>query len=116
LYTREIQHILRTLGIGRRFIGYNILSDALLTALTVPDALVCYKSNIMQPLAIRYQCPLVNIERNIRTVITHAWQVNPDYLCHLAGYPLQKAPSSSEFIDILSTSILRHHEYVNRHK
>lgn len=47
------------------------------------------------------------IERDIRTVIEHAWRNNPEYLSRLAGFPLAQPPSALQFLDILVTFSLR---------
>ena len=49
----------------------------------------------------------LTVERNLRTVVSRAWQVNPDLLCRMAGYPLTAAPTASEFIEIIASYIIR---------
>ena len=107
MYNKEIVVLLDTLGIGHRFQGRTIVYAAVQLALEDESRLLHFTEQITSVLAQRYGMKLTNIERSIRTVSGHAWQTNPAYLCRLAGYPLNKAPSVSELIDILLTSIIR---------
>lgn len=47
------------------------------------------------------------MERNIRTAVARAWKINRPLLVEMAGYPLTCLPSASEFIEILTSYILR---------
>ena len=58
-------------------------------------------------LAVHFGCKWTAVERNLRTVVSRAWQVNPDLLCRMAGYPLTAAPTASEFIEIIASYIIR---------
>ena len=57
--------------------------------------------------AAHFGCKWTVVERNIRTVVARAWQVNSDLLIRMAGYPLDGAPTASEFIEIVSSYIIR---------
>ena len=60
--------------------------------------------------AEHFECNWTAVERNIRTAVSRAWSVNPDLLCQMAGYPLEYEPTSSQFIEIISSYIIRSHQ------
>lgn len=98
---------LRTLGIGRQYLGYNITIQAVQMVLHDENRLLCIKQGILEPIAEQLQCDWRTIERNIRTIIRRAWAVNRTYLGELAGYPMDQEPTVTEFVEILSAHILR---------
>ena len=107
--TKIITSDLRTLGIGRQYLGYNITIKAVRLVLTDENRLLCIKQGVFIPLSEQQQCDWRTIERNIRTVIHRAWHVNRSYLSELAGYPMHQEPTVTEFVEMLSAHILRQH-------
>ena len=107
--TRIIVSDLRTLGVGRQYLGYNITIKAVRMVLTDENRLLCIKQGVVIPLSEQQHCDWRTIERNIRTVIHRAWSVNRAYLGELAGYPMHQEPTVTEFVEILSAHILRQH-------
>lgn len=105
--TQTIIRDLRTLGIGRQYLGYNITIKAVRMVLTDENRLLCLKQGIFIPLSEQQHCDWRAIERNIRTVVRRAWSVNQPYLTELAGYPLHNEPTVTEFLEMLSAHILR---------
>ena len=105
--TRMIAQDLRMLGIGRQYLGYNITVKAVRMALGDENCLLHIKQEIFRPLAEQTGCDWRTIERNIRTVIHRAWNVNQPYLYELAGYPLHQEPTVTEFLEMLSAHVLR---------
>ena len=47
------------------------------------------------------------MERGLRTVIQRAWSVNPGLLREMARFPLDRQPTVSEFLVIISTHVMR---------
>ena len=105
--TQTIVRDLRTLGVGRQYLGYNITIMAVRMVLTDENRLTCLKKGIFIPLSEQQHCDWRTIERNIRTVVRRAWNVNQPYLTELAGYPLHNEPTVTEFLEMLSAHILR---------
>ncbi len=103
-----VQLLLESLGVSKRFRGHSIAAEAICRVLSSGDGLVCLHKQVYIPLATHYACSWQHLERNLRTAIQRAWQINPELLQELAAYPLDTAPTVSEFIDILSTYVLRH--------
>ena len=105
--TRTITQDLRTLGIGRQYLGYNITIKAVRMVIHDENCLLCIKQGIYVPLSQQQHCDWRTIERNIRTIIHRAWCVNREYLGELAGYPMRQEPTVTEFVEMLSAHILR---------
>ena len=93
---------LRMMGIGRRYLGYQLTIKAVRMVVMNENLLVAIKQGIYEPLAREALCDWRAVERNIRTIIHRAWHVNREHLCALAGYPLHQEPTVSEFLEMLS--------------
>ncbi|MGN0794237.1 MAG: sporulation initiation factor Spo0A C-terminal domain-containing protein [Aristaeellaceae bacterium] len=105
--TRKIHELLLTLGIGRQYLGHGITVEAISMVIEDENCLLCVKQGIFMPIAERRNCDWRTIERNIRTVIHRAWTHNADRLMAYAVYPLKREPTVTEFLDILSSYIMR---------
>ena len=90
---------------------YNFLKNLQLNsvelALDDDSRLECITDCIYNQVADMCNCDCRHIERNIRTVASHAWDVNSKRLTEIAGYTLNSSPSVSELISILVTYIER---------
>lgn len=102
-----IQNILRPFGITRCYKGFPHTVYAIYLAITEGERLEAVTKEIYMETASHFGCKWTAVERNIRTAVSRAWQVNPDLLCQMAGYPLTAAPTASEFIEIISSYIIR---------
>lgn len=105
--TKIITDDLRLLGVGRQYVGYNLVIRAVRMVLCDEKKLLCIKSGVYVPLADLENCDWRAVERNIRTVIHRAWNVNPRYMNELAGYPICQEPTVTEFVEMLSNHILQ---------
>ena len=104
---RRINELLYTLGIGRQYLGHNITAQAVGMVILDENCLLCVKQGIYIPIAAQRHCDWRTIERNMRTVIHRAWTLNARRLEEIAVYPLQREPTVTEFLDILSSHIMR---------
>ena len=102
-----IQDILRQLGITRCYKGFNHTAYAIYLATQDENRLAAVTKEIYMETASHFNCKWTAVERNIRTAAERAWKVNRSLLCELAPYPLLCTPSASEFIEILTSYILR---------
>ena len=102
-----VERLLDTLGVSRRYLGYTLAADAVCLALSDAQQLLGVRRGLLRSVAERHQCSCLQAERNLRTVIQHAWQVNADGVRKLAAYPLPQAPTVTEFIEILTVFTLR---------
>lgn len=103
----SIQEHLWHLGVGHRLKGYKMTTLAVSLALEDETRLQCAQNEIYKPIAEQMGCDYRSVERDIRTVIDHAWRTNPEYLSRLAGFPLTCPPTVIQFLDILVAYSLR---------
>lgn len=94
-----ILETLRPFGITRCYKGFPLTVYAIHLAVMEEDRLEEITEKIYRETADHFGCKW--------TVVSRAWQVNPDLLCRMAGYPLTAAPTASEFIEIIASYIIR---------
>ena len=104
-----IKQILRPFGLSRRYLGFSLLIVAVNITIHDEGNRFPLTRNLYARVAEECDCTIHCVERNIRTVIKRAWAINPNYMQELAGYPMAAPPSSTEFIEIISSYILREH-------
>ena len=104
-----IKQILRPFGLSRRYLGFSLLIVAVTISIQDDGSRFPLTRNLYARVAEECDCTVHCVERNIRTVIKRAWAVNPGYMRELAGYLMAAPPSSTEFIEIISSYILREH-------
>lgn len=109
MYMDEIQEILRELGVGRNYRGYQRTAIAIALALDDESRLTAVTKELYGKTAEQTDCQWTAVERNIRTVVQRAWKINPQRLIQMAGYPMSSPPTASEFIEIVTNYILRTH-------
>ena len=102
-----IKEVLRNLGITCNYMGYQQTLLAIELALEDESRMYSMHREIYQVVAEKLQCSKYTVERNIRTVIYRAWDVNRELFIAMAGYKRVLPPSVSEFIAILVAYI--HH-------
>lgn len=100
-----IGNVLRPMGITRNYRGYQQVIVAIRLVIEDESRLQSITKEVYSRVAEECNCPVLTVERNIRTLIFRAWSVNREYLCEIAGFPLTAPPSVSEFIDIMATYI-----------
>ena len=103
----EIQAILRKLGICSTYRGYKAMVIALTLALEDEDRLNAITREIYAETARQLGSTPSAVEKNLRTVVMRAWDINRTDLERMAGYRLEAMPSVSEFLDILFNYIQR---------
>ncbi len=98
--------VLEMLGINRAYYGYWLIKDIVDTSVEDEEVLQDMKS-FYEALAMKYNRSPTAIERNIRTAINRAWKLDKNKVRKMARYELKSAPCNSEFIDILTSYLLR---------
>jgi len=102
----RIDMLLRPLGITPRLKGYNQACYALSLIVEDPARLTALTKGVFTPTAEYFGCDMKCIERNIRFAVEKAWATNPDHLKKLAGFPLEKKPAVSVFLEIIAANVL----------
>lgn len=97
---KKIKEVLSHFGIYPFYKGFKCIILAI--SLSMSDE---YKNattkSIYEAVAKQLNCHAANVERNIRTIVIKAWEINPEYLCRLSGKTLDKAPTNTEFIKLI---------------
>lgn len=103
----HVSNTLDALGISRRYLGYELAADAICLLVEDERSFRCICGSLFLRVADQHHCSRQQVERNLRTVIRHAWTVNAGGLRQLAAYPLSQEPTVSEFVEIVALFVLR---------
>lgn len=93
---------LKKLGITPNYIGYHQIITAVELARRDPDMLFLVTKSLYPEVAKLSGTSWKTVERNIRSVVSMAWERNPDLIRELAGYPMDSKPKAAQFISILA--------------
>ena len=105
-----LQSTLRSLGITEKYAGFSLAVTAISLCFERPSRLRSsrprrcrgtFTKEVYWETAELHGCNRSDVERNIRTVIHHAWKVNRPGLQALSEYPLLAPPSVSDFLQIM---------------
>lgn len=103
---KQIYGTIRKLGVTSNYKGYFFLADAIKLAMNSPNKPIRITKEIYPYLAMKYKTTTMNIEHNIRTVVNLCWETNQEGIAEIAGCPLLRKPTNSEFIDMLAYYLL----------
>ena len=90
------------LGITPNYVGFRQTSSAVGLVQQEPELLFLVTKRVYPSVAKQFGTSWKAVERNIRSVISIAWERNPDLLREMAGYHLDAKPTASQFIAILA--------------
>lgn len=96
-----LQSTLRSLRITEKYAGFSLAVTAISLCFERPSRLRSVTKEVYWETAELHGCNRSDVERNIRTVIHHAWKVNRPGLQALSEYPLLAPPSVSDFLQIM---------------
>ena len=100
---RDIQKLVRSLGIGGNYQGYRYLLYALSLCLQNEDYLLSVSKLLYPEIAHAYQTSASSVERNLRTVVSVCWERGNRPLSEsISLCPLSSKPTIGEFLDILT--------------
>lgn len=109
-----IEELLDGLHINRRYTGRKQLVEAVLLAMEDEGRLLRMDRLIYAAVAEQCGGTSGSVSRNIRTVATRTWDLYPELLQELAGYPLDRAPTASEMVELILTHVQRTCPQVSR--
>ncbi len=102
----NIQHLVRSLGIGATYRGYKYLNCAISLCIQDEDYLLGISKLLYPRIAEIYQTSVCSVERDLRTVVNVCWERgNKGLLKEISLYPLSNKPTTGEFLDILTDHI-----------
>lgn len=97
-----IQWLLHNLGVTEEYTGFPHTVYAVQLAVSDPERLKLITKLIYPDVAGRYGTNWKAVERNIRTVVSVAWETDPLLLSELAGFHLKRKPNNGRFLAILT--------------
>lgn len=101
-YSKIIQYLLHRLGITEQYTGFFQAVYAVQLSIGDVDRLRLVTKLIYPEVAGRYGTTWMAVERNMRTIISIAWDTDPLLLSELAGFPLNRKPTNTHFLAILT--------------
>lgn len=98
----KVRSVLLSLGIHTTLKGFHYLLYALELCMQNEEYLLLVYKWLCLDVATHFHTKPNNVEHCIRTAIAHCWSKgNRRLLMQIAGYHMEKPPSTGEFIDIL---------------
>ena len=98
----EIYDLLYWLGITAKYAGFFHASYAIFIAKQQPDRLALVTKWLYPEVARRYNTNWRAVEKNIRTVVSVAWETRPRQLEHIAHQKLEHKPKNTQFLKMLA--------------
>ena len=106
--TQWIEKALRELGITPKYRGYRRAVLSISLALEDEDRLLDVIKQIYEVVGeMDGHCKWKTVEGALRYIVAKAWKKKPQRLIEMAGYTLTQAPTSADFLDIISNYIRR---------
>ena len=104
----RINDVLRYVGIARNMNAYIILSQALTLIAEDEDRLRAVEKEIYTPIADKKLYEPKAVQSTIRRASKVAWDLCPDRVQELAGYPLNGRPSAVTMLELLYNGVARY--------
>ena len=104
----RINDVLRYVGITRNMNAYIILSQALTLIAEDEDRLRAAEKEIYTPIADKKLYEPKAVQSTIRRASKVAWDLCPDRVQELAGYPLNGRPSAVTMLELLYNGVARY--------
>ena len=105
---KEIYRIIRKFGVTSNYKGYYFVADAIELAMNSQGKPIMITKDIYPYLAGKYNTTTMNIEHDIRTVISVCWETNKKEMDKIVGYSLTYKPTNCEFIDMVAYYLCCH--------
>lgn len=104
----DAERLLRGLGVTGKLVGFRYAIYMVEQVVEDPNRIQLITKRLYPDTGRRFGASAVSVERAIRSLIHFCWQ-RPDhsFLEHVAGTSLQRAPSNSEFSDMLAGYLRR---------
>ena len=98
----KIYALLQQMGASSSYTGFFHTAYAVFLTIGEPRRLLLVTKWLYPDVAEYFHTSWAAVERNIRTVVDLVWKSHPEQLSRIAGCPLEKRPSCSQFIFILA--------------
>lgn len=108
MYDAKIESLIRSLGIGATYRGFQYLIYGVKLCVSNEDYLLAVSKLLYPQIAKEFHATSSSVERNIRTVVNVCWNHgNRVFLQKIALHPLHDKPTAGEFFDILAGHLTR---------
>lgn len=104
----RINDVLRYVGITRNMNAYIILSQALTLIAEDEDRLRAVEKEVYMPIADKKMYEPKAVQSTIRRASKVAWDLCPERVQELAGYPLNDRPSAVTMLELLYNGVARY--------
>lgn len=104
----HINDVLRYVGITRNMNAYIILSQALTLIAEDENRLRAVEKEIYTPIADKKMYEPKAVQSTIRRASKVAWDLCPDRVQELAGYPLNGRPSAVTMLELFYNGVARY--------
>ena len=98
----RIERLMSDIGITTNYKGYYYLTDALQMCLNSENRRLKITKEIYPQVATRHGATSYRVEQNIRFAKEHSFSTRRDKLEEIAGSSLEKIPSNTEFLAMLT--------------
>lgn len=98
----RIERLMSDIGITTNYKGYYYLTDALQMCLKREPGQIRITKEIYPQVATKHGATSFRVEQNIRFAKEHSYSRRKDKLDEIAGFTLDKIPSNTEFLIMLT--------------
>lgn len=99
---KELESLLHSLGLSRKYVGYDSILMAVDIVMHNKHALYNVKADIYMAVADARGCTWYAVEHSIRTAIKHMWKTHKDLMKKSLLYYQEIQPTATELIDLLA--------------
>lgn len=104
----DAERVLRGLGVTGRLVGFRYTIFMVERVVENPDQILLITKRLYPDTGRRFGVSAGSVERAVRNLIRFCWDwTDHSYLEQIAGTPLQRAPTNSDFIDMLAGYLRR---------
>lgn len=99
-----VENILNSMAITGKYKGYHFIIKACTILYENRQHNILITRDVYYVIARQYGCKWYNVERDIRTVISHAWKNAPEKVNEIAGRTLNHPPTVADCLYMLLKS------------
>ena len=102
------ERVLRALGITGKLLGFQYTIYMIEQVMERQNGVLLITQNLYPETAKHFGVTTSSVERALRTLIHVCWErTDHSFLEHMAGTPLSRVPTNSEFLDMVAAYLKR---------
>lgn len=106
--TLTTERVLRALGVTGKLLGFRYTIYMIERVMESQDRILLITKSLYPEAARHFGVTASSVERALRTLIHVCWErTGHSFLEHIAGTPLGRVPTNSEFLDIVAAYLKR---------